>query len=298
MSRLASALDRRKHIVNQFEEIVGSRPNLLRPRTFNEKIQWLKLYHHDPLMTRVTDKYAMRGYVEETVGAGHTVPLLGAWDDPAAIDFEALPDQFVLKVTGGYGMNIFCNDRSEFDRDAARATLSAWLQPARNHYFYSYEWAYKDISSRVVAEPLIDLPGLVTDFKLFCFSGVPHSFMVTTELTKDDILIDLFTLDWEWQEYPNPLRAHHPVPPEEPRQLERMIEYGSLLSRPFPAARIDFIEASDELFVGEITLYSGNGMTPSVDPVRQHEMGSRIQLPLRSWPRALAIETAARVLAR
>jgi hypothetical protein len=300
MGRISSALDRREHIVRQFEALLGTTPNLLRPKTFNEKIQWLKLYHHDPLMTRVTDKFAMRGYVEEVVGPGHTIPLLGDWEDPAAIDFDALPERFILKVAGGYDMNIVCTNRAEFDVDAARAQLSEWLRPERNHYFYSFERAYKDIPPRVIAEQLIGEPGRVTDYKLFCFDGEPDRVMVTTEITKNEILIDYFSLEWRTDHRPKRSgRRPHETIPARLRELDRMIDFAARLARPFPVARVDFFETPSELFVGEITLYSGNGMTArSPGSTLQEDFGKQLKLPLRSWPRALAIEASARLAQR
>ena len=126
-------------IKKQFKEALGYELNLENPKTYNEKLQWLKLYYHNPLMTKCADKYLAREYIKEKIGEEYLIPLIGVWDKVEDIDFNSLPKQFVLKVNWGSGQNIIVKDKSKLNIEETKNKLNGWLKPFSNHYYYSYE---------------------------------------------------------------------------------------------------------------------------------------------------------------
>ena len=143
---------REEKIKKQFKEALGYELNLENPKTYNEKLQWLKLYYHNPLMTKCADKYLAREYIKEKIGEEYLVPLIGVWDKVEDIDFNSLPKQFVLKVNWGSGQNIIVKDKSKLNIEETKNKLNGWLKPFSNHYYYSYEWQYKDIEPKIICE--------------------------------------------------------------------------------------------------------------------------------------------------
>jgi len=136
------------HISYQFSKTLGYTLDIDTPKTFNEKIQWLKLFYEDPLLTTCADKYLARGYVEEKIGGDVLVPLIGVYDSPEEIDFAALPDRFVLKVNWGSGSNIICRDKKRLNIQETKNKLQKWLQKTSNHYYDSLEFSYKILFQR------------------------------------------------------------------------------------------------------------------------------------------------------
>lgn len=263
----------------QFLSVNSYRPSFRRPRSFNEKIQWLKLNYQDPLMTRCADKYDVRDYVSDTVGDAYLIPLLGVWDDPADIQFEDLPDQFALKVTNGSGANIICKDKGKLDVLQARTQLASWMRPEASHYHYSFEWAYKNIDPRVIAEQFLPEADDLVDFKVWCFQGSPKFVMVCTERSTG-LKVDFFTTEWEHlpfaRYYPNSER-HIP----RPKNLEEMLRVAQQLAEPFPFVRVDLYESSGAVAFGELTFYPGNGMEPFEPVAWDFRVGSMLRLPSR-----------------
>jgi hypothetical protein len=168
-------------LARRFKREFGRAPNLKNPRTFNEKLLWLMLYYRTPRATRLADKYEVRGYVAERVGPARLNELYGVWDRVSDIDFDTLPDAFVLKVNWGWGANVFCRRRSELDVPKTKEQLAAWMR--RSHYWSAREWCYKNIEPRIVCERLLtdDRWGIPPDYKFFCFGGEPRFVKVHTD---------------------------------------------------------------------------------------------------------------------
>ena len=182
-------------VVKQFEEQFGRKPNLSNPQTFNEKIQWLKVYDHNPMYIRLTDKLAVREFVKTRVGEAYLNDLLGVYQDVEEIQFDLLPEQFVLKATHGSGYNIICPDKSSLDWDKSKQQLAKWLRS--NFYYVAYEWAYKHITPRIICEKFLTDKdgGIPRDYKIFCFKGSPRFLEVHSDRFGDHHL-DLFTAEW------------------------------------------------------------------------------------------------------
>jgi hypothetical protein len=229
----------------------------------------------------VADKYEARGYVDERLGREYTVSLYGVWDDPQAIDFERLPETFVLKISNGFAMNIFCRDRASFDADAARRTLSGWLR--RPHHKNFREWAYNDARSRIIAEELlVDAPyGAPTDYKLMCFNGEPQFIEVHCNRHVDH---RRGAVDLSWRPLPFRIniqssRAHDVIPPP-PKNLEELIGCARQLAQGIPLLRVDLFSLEERrIRVGELTVYPAAGRLHFRPDSWDRYWGDRLELP-------------------
>ena len=273
------SLDDKKYIIeHQFEQAVGYKPNIDNPRSFNEKMQWLKLYNEDPLLTKCADKYLVREYVKEKIGEEYLIPLLGVWDSPDDIDFDKLPNQFVLKVNWGSGQNIIVKDKAKLDIEETKTKLREWLSPHSNHYYYSFEWSYKNIKPKIIAEQFIQqLNNDLYDYKFFSYRGkVKNLFVVSDRFNKK--YFDFYDTDWNKLPFE---RVYHNSPNGiiKPQNLDRMISLAETLSKDFPFARVDFYDLENKIYFGEITFYPGNGME-AFEPVEwDYKLGEMLTLP-------------------
>lgn len=255
------------------------------PRTFNEKIQWLKLHDRRPIYTIFADKLAVRKHIESTLGGQYLIPLLGIWDRVEDIDFELLPKQFVLKATHDSGSVLLCRDKSEFDIHGARSRLRESLR--QNFYWVGGEWAYKDVKPRIIAEAYLSDSGRIVpeDYKLYCFDGEPrlivvfHNRFSTTEALCESVY------DLEWNQQPCTLDDHFQIamtPQERPGCLEELIRLSRKLCKGFPHMRTDFYVVGGRIYFGEITLYTANGFQPMIPSEYDEILGSWITLPSKA----------------
>jgi len=282
----------RAHIERQYRDAFGTALDLDDPRTFNEKLQWLKVYYRDRLLVTGSDKYAVRGHVREVVGEDYLIPLLGVHERAADVDFEALPSRFVLKTTNGSGTNILCTDRDRLDPDATRARLEAWLRPEASQYHLGYEWGYRDVPPRILCEEMIADPGTLRDYKFFCFNGEARFVYVATEYgDKSSIEMDFVDLAWRRLPYERTSYAPHPVVPDRPACFGEMLDVARRLAAPFPFVRVDLYETDGRVWFGELTFYPANGTGAFRDPAHDREIGDLLRLPPRtSLPRRLWAE--------
>ena len=282
--RMGAALDEKMKIEilsDAFKNRVGYELNLKDPQTMNEKIMWMKLYYQNPLITQCSDKFAVKDYVAKVVGAQYTVPTIASWSDPDEIDFDSLPDQFVLKVNWSSGYNIIVRDKSELDRAATVERLKKWMVPDRNAYYQYFNWGYKHMKPVVYAEKYIEqVDGQVYDYKFFMCGGKFKYMLIATdrendqELTHDFFDSDFNVLDVSYGEIK---RAKHT--PEKPKNFQKMIEVAEQLAKPFPFVRVDFYEIGDEIFLGEMTFYPAGGLKPFYPQKFDYFFGSLIPLP-------------------
>lgn len=245
-----------------FRAVMNKRLNLNNPITFSEKLQWLKLYDRRPEYTKMVDKYAVKKYVADTIGEEYIIPTLGVWDKPEDIDFDSLPNQFVLKTTHGGGSSgvVICKNKKEFDCKDAVAKLKEAMKI--DIYKIMREWPYKNVPKRIIAEKYIepsrdsnDLP----DYKFFCFNGEPKYCQVISG-RNDTMSIDFFDHNWQHQLFHEP--KEYPFAkkqPLRPKQFERMWDAAKRLSKSKAFSRIDFYEVGDNVFFGEITFFPTGG---------------------------------------
>ena len=242
--------------------VTGKKLDLKTPKTFSEKLQWLKLYDRRPEYTIMVDKVKAKDFVSSVLGDEYIIPTLGVWDDPDKIDFEALPDKFVLKCNHNSGLGMYiCKDKDEMDVERVKAGLRQGLK--HNYFLFGREWPYKDVPRRILAEQYIDpVPGMkdLPDYKFFCFNGEPkYCQVISGRGTK--MCIDFFDYEWRHQPFHEP--HNYPfadIEPEKPRNLEKMWQAAARLAEGKPFSRIDFYDVADKVYFGEITFFPTSGM--------------------------------------
>ena len=214
----------------KFKLRMGYELDLDNPKTFNEKLQWLKLYDRNPLYTKLVDKYEVRKYIAEKIGEEHLIPLVGGpWNSPEEIDFDLLPDQFVLKCTHDSGGVIICKDKSKLDIPAVKAKLCKHLK--RNYYWTNREWPYKDVPPRIIAEKYMeDETGELRDFKVFCFNGTPELVEVDYERFTDHQR-NIYSTDWKLAEFSSLYRSNAEIDILKPQNLEEMLTIAANIHR-------------------------------------------------------------------
>ena len=261
----------------KFKLVMGHELDLESPKTFNEKLQWLKLYDRKPLYTKLVDKYEVRKYIAEKIGEEYLIHLVGGpWDSPDEIDFDALPDRFVLKCTHDSGGVIICKDKSKLDIPAAKAKLNKRLK--RNYYWVNREWPYKDVPHRIIAEKYMeDESGELRDYKVLCFNGEPKLIELHMgRFTKHTQ--DFYDTQWKRQDIiqGSPM-ADEPTP--RPVFLDDMLKMSSELSKDFPHIRVDWYGIEGKLYLGELTMYDASGLCAFDLEEWDSELGSWIELP-------------------
>ena len=256
--------------------------DLEHPKSFNEKMQWYKIYDRNPLFTVMVDKYEVKEYVASKIGREYVTPALGVWNSFDEIDFSGLPDEFVLKCTHDSGGPIICRDKSSFDYDAARQKISNALK--RNYYWRLREWAYKDVKPRIIAEEYIDndeIRGLY-DYKVWCFNGKAKFIQYISGRLGKTTYEAFYDTNWSKQEfrYLNPLLKSE-VP--RPKNLDLLITLAEKLAENLMFGRIDFyILPDDSIRFGEITFYPNSGMREWSPPETNLMLGNMITLPKKS----------------
>lgn len=274
--------EKKKEVLKEnFKKRVGYDLNIDAPKTFNEKIMWSKLYYQNPLITKCCDKFAVKDYVTETIGEDYIVKTIAWWDDPDDIDFDALPNRFVLKVNWSSGYNIICSDKSKLDIPDTLRKLKRWMKPDRNAYYQFFNWGFKHMKPVVYAEEYLDqIDGQVYDYKFFVFNGeMKMMFIATDRSGVNQLTHDFFDRDFNILPFTyGGIRHANPLPPK-PKHFEKMIELAEKLSKPFPFVRVDFYEIGDRIALGEMTFYPGGGILP-FDPVEwDYKIGEWYQLP-------------------
>ena len=268
--------DKKQYIINQFIQQMGYTPNIDNPKTFNEKMQWLKLYYQDPLMTKCADKYAVRNYVSKVIGEDYLIPLLGIYDNVGDIDFNSLPKEFVLKLNNGSGEIIICKDKSLLVIDDVKSRLDQWLKPETNHYYYSYEWCYKNIKSKIVCEKYLNSNEELLDYKFMCFHGEVKLLYTCSDRSRN-LKVDFYDLEWNKlpfkRDYPNSNKVI-----EKPKNFGAMIKIAETLSQAFPFVRADLYEFENKVYFGELTFHPGNGMK-RFEPIEwDYKLGEYLKL--------------------
>ena len=252
-------------------------PNLKKPSTFNEKQQYLKLYDRNPRYKAMVDKLEMRRVVDEKIGKGYTVPILGVWNSFDEIDFSSLPDKFVLKCNHDSGSYVICTDKSKLDKSNAREKISRALKS--DYYRQNREWVYKDIPPHVYAEAYLkdNESDCLWDYKFFCFNGEPKIMYMEQESSKDrtEAFFDMEKnfLDLEMDD-PRPQ-----TPPDLPDCFDTMKEMAATLSEGIPFLRVDFFYVKGRIYVGETTFYHQGGFGKVTPEEWNLRLGSWIRIP-------------------
>lgn len=256
---------------------IGRKLNLNNARTFNEKLQWLKIYDRNPLYTILVDKFEVRKHIAKTIGEDYLIPLIGAWDKFEDIDFSKLPNQFVLKCTHDSGGLVICKDKNMLNIEKARKKINKCLK--RNYYYYGREWPYKNVKPRIVCEKFIsDKDTTPDDYKVLCFNGkakLVEVHMDRFESHKQDFYDD----KWNKTKISQDGTISDYVY-EKPREFEKMIKLSEMLSTDMFHVRIDWFIVHDKLYFGEITFYDGSGFDSFDKEEDDYLLGSWINLPI------------------
>lgn len=277
---LANVLSDKTFIKIEYRNRMRKKLNLKNPQTFNEKLQWLKIYDRKPIYTTMVDKYEVKNYVADKIGDEYIIPTLGVWDSFDEIDFDSLPDQFVLKCTHDSGGLVICKDKSKLNKEKAKKKIELSLN--RNYYYHGREWAYKDVKPRVIAEKYMEDKNSkdLKDYKFFCFDGkVKAMFIATDRFTQGvETKFDFYDTNFEHLPFTN----GHPNAEcviEKPKHFEKMKELAEILSKDIPQIRVDFYEIDDEVYFGELTFFHWSGMVPFVPEKWDYVFGEWIELP-------------------
>ena len=262
-----------------FKMVTGCELNLENPKTFNEKIQWLKLYDSTPLKTRLADKYLVRDWVKEKIGEQYLIPLLGVYDKFEDIDFNKLPNQFVIKCNHGSGYNIIVKDKLQFNIDEARQKIKSWM----NEDFAfkcGFEMHYSNISRKIIIEQYIKPEISNIEIQSWCFHNVLK--FISYETCKDAAtpLRAIFTPDWEPENFmvsPQHYSKFLELP-SKPKYLDELKEVVSILCKGFKHVRVDFIVIEDKLYFREMTFTSGSGLSIFEPSCITYELGDMIYI--------------------
>lgn len=259
---------------------MNKRLNLNQPQSYNEKIQWLKLYDRKPEYTMMVDKYAVKDYVKGIIGKEHIIPTLGVWERFEDIDFNSLPDKFVLKCTHDSGGLVIVPDKSKLNIDNARNKINHSLK--HNYFWGLREWPYKDMKPRIIAEQfMVDESGTeLKDYKFFCFDGEPKAMFIASDRSNpnEETKFDFFDMDFNHLPFTN----GHPNATREikkPEGFEEMKQIASRLSEGIPHVRVDLYNINGHIYFGELTFSHWSGLTPFSPEEWDYKFGSWIKLP-------------------
>lgn len=252
--------------------------NLKNPKSFNEKLQWLKIHNRKDIYTMMVDKYAVKNYVAGIIGTEYIIPTIGVWDKFEDIDFEGLPEKFVLKCNHDSGSVIVCKDKSKFDYQKAKNVLTEGLK--RNGYYAGREWPYKNVKARILAEEFVEdrenecLPV----YKIFCFNGQPRIIQTIQNDKQPNESVDYFDIEWNLlpirQDYPNSKK-----PFSKPERLEEMLNFAKKLSENESFIRVDFYVANEKIYFSEFTFFTDSGFGEFHPESWDEVMGEWLTLP-------------------
>lgn len=250
------------------------------PTSYNEKLQWLKINDRNDVYTTMVDKYEVRNIIKSKIGEKYLIPLLGVWNSFEDIDFNKLPDQFVLKCTHDSGSVIICKDKKHFDVESAKKKINGWL--SENYYWKKREWPYKKIKPRIIAEKLMidENTQELKDYKFFMFNGEPHYFYVASDRAKhnEDVKFDYFDMNFKKLKIRQTAHANSDYDIVKPQKFEEMIKLSRILAEGLPHVRMDFYVVNEEIFFGEYTFYHHSGLVPFVPNEFDQVLGELIVL--------------------
>ncbi len=283
--RLSPVIPKRLYLKLLFRINVGYRLNLRDPKSFNEKIQWLKLNDRNAIYPTIVDKASVKEYVNSILGDGYTFETIGIWQSPDEIDFDKMPSEFVLKTTnggGGCGV-IICKNNEELDRERVVGQLKDALKQDIAGKFL--EWPYKYVKPRIIAEPFMAQKdgGELVDYKFHCFNGEPRFALVCSgRYSVEGLKDDFFDMNWNRINCSRPAHPNSKGEVSAPRELPEMIELSKRLSAPFPFLRVDFYCINDRVYVGELTLFPASGFSRYIPESNDYMFGSWLKLPPKS----------------
>lgn len=273
-------IDDKKYLEQMYYAKTGEVLNLNNPVSFGEKLQWLKLYNRKPIYTTMVDKILAKEYVAGIFGNEIIIPTIAVWDDPHQIDFDKLPNRFVLKCNHNSGLGMFiCKDKNSINAEKVIKDLQRGI--TEDFYSHGREWPYKDVNRKVFAEQYMESSPEeeLRDYKFYCFNGEPKFCQVICNRTKNET-IDFFDMDWNLQEFTGldlPYKPHAPYI-EKPKCFNEMAEKARILANNIPFVRIDFYEINNRVYFGEITFFPASGFGRFYPDIWNNRLGNMVKL--------------------
>ena len=253
--------------------------DLKNPKTFNEKLQWLKFNDRKPFYAIIADKLAVREYIKETIGEEYLIPLIGSWDNFEEIDFNKFPNKFVLKCNHDSGGLVVCTNKDDLDMNKARKVINKSLKT--QFYYIGREWQYKNIKPKILCEEFIgegDIPP--SDFKIACFNGKPDNIMVCYGRETGVTKFYFFDTEWNLLRYNGwGVKAPEGFTLPKPENLDEMLRIAEVLSKPYHYARIDLYNVNGKIYFGEITLCPNSGFDGNILKSTDELFGKKLELP-------------------
>lgn len=257
-----NSMNDEKYLKKKYKAVMHKELNLDNPKTFNEKLQWLKINDHNPEYTMMVDKYEVKKYIENIIGEEYIVPTIGIYNSFEEIDFAKLPYKFVMKCTHDSGGIVICKDKSTYNKKNAKQKINKYLK--RNFYYSGREWPYKNVKPRIIIEKYMEdknQPNIL-DYKFFCFNGKVEYLYVSAGSHSKEQCLQFFDRDYNSVDCRrNDYRSFDELPPC-PKSFNKMIEYAELLSKGIEHVRVDFYEINGKLYFSEFTFYTGSGFIP------------------------------------
>lgn len=276
-------MDDERYIRRVFKITMGKDLNLEDPKTYSEKLQWMKLYDRNPLYTSLVDKHEVKSLIAAKIGPEFIIPTLGVWDDFDEIDFEKLPDRFVLKCTHDSGGLVICKDKGSLNVDKIKKKINKCLK--HSYFWGDREWPYKNIRPRIIAEQYMEDSQTeeLRDYKFFCFNGVVKALFIATDRYKGEheTKFDFFDENYNHLPFTN----GHPnadVIPQKPKCFEEMKRIAAVLSEGIPQVRVDLYEVDGKVYFGEMTFFHWSGHMPFEPEEWDYIFGSWIDLPKKN----------------
>lgn len=273
-------MDDEKYLQKLYYSIFGKELRLNNPQTYNEKLQWLKLYNRKKEYTEMVDKARAKEYVSKIIGSDYVIPTIGIYDSFSNIDFSSLPNQFVIKCTHDSGGIVICRDKSSFDQKTAFRKIQKSLK--NNYYLQWREWPYKDVPHKIIIEQYMEDQNTreLRDYKFFTFGGKVKLMFIATDRqsTSEETKFDFFDENYNHLNINNGHPNAHSIP-QKPENFELMKELAEKLSVGIPHLRVDFYEINGKVYFGELTFFHWSGLVPFEPEEWDEIMGEWIVLP-------------------
>lgn len=267
-----------RYLKIQYKMRLKQKLDLKNPKTFNQKLQWLKINDRNPKYTKMVDKYEVRNYIKDKIGEEYLIPLIGVFDKFDDINFDKLPNQFVMKCTHDSGGVIICRDKEKLNKEEAKNKINKCLK--RNYYYVGREWPYKNVKPRIVIEKYMsnESQSELNDYKLMCFNGkVRCSFVCSNRNT--NLNVDFYDIDWKKMPFERHYKNSQKII-EKPNKYEEMIKLAEKLSENITFVRVDFYEINNKIYFGKLTFYPGNGTEEFTPEKYDLILGDMIKLPI------------------
>ena len=273
-------LSDKTYLSYRYKSIFNKKLDLKDPKTFNEKLQWLKLYDRKDIYTTMVDKYEAKKYVANIIGEQYIIPTLGVYNNFDEIDFEKLPNKFVIKCTHDSGSVVVVKDKSILNVNDTKFKINEALK--KNFYYCSREWPYKNVKPRIIIEKYMESRENenIKDYKFFCFSGNPVIMYISEGLENHSTArMSFYDMNFELTDCKRKDFKTLNYTPKKPKNFEKMKKFACILSQNIPHLRVDFYEINGKLYFGELTFYTNSGFIPFENETWNKSLGELIKLP-------------------